>query len=178
MRPTGDRMRRAFNALELYIEAKYGIPVIIKDVRDPFTGDLDGAEIHVDYANDIEQAVFILGHLFGHTVQWNLSEDARLIGYRTQENPSEEKLAELERYEQEACRYSLQLFHDAGIHDLDQWLADFAACDFAYLRHFYRTGERRPFFDFWRDRQPLLIPMAVPEFHPASWVSRCEGIVV
>ena len=29
---------------------------------------------------DIEDAVFILIHLFGHTVQWNVSERARQIG--------------------------------------------------------------------------------------------------
>src|SRR5678816_1996427 len=108
MRPTDDRLREVFNIVEPYIETRYGVPVIIKDVPDPFTGDLDGSEIHVDYANDIESAVFIIAHLFGHTVQWNLSEYARRIGTEAQQNPTDEKLAELEIYEREACRYSLQ----------------------------------------------------------------------
>jgi hypothetical protein len=178
MRPTDERFREVFNAVEPHIERRYGIPVIIKDVPDPFTGDLDGAEIHVDYANDLENAVFIIAHLFGHTVQWNLSEYARKIGYEVQNNPTEEKLDELERYEREACRYSLQLFHDAGVRDLDQWVADFAACDFAYLRHFYKTGEKPAFRSFWKDGQPLLEPLLIPEFHPARWISRWQGIVV
>jgi len=178
MRPTDERFREVFNTLEPYIERRYGIPVIIKDVPDPFTGDLDGAEIHVDYANDIENAVFIIAHLFGHTVQWNLSEYARRIGYEIPKSPSDEKLDELEVYEREACRYSLQLFHDAGVKDLDQWVADFAACDFAYLRHFYKTGEKLPFRSLWKDGQPLLQPLPIPEFHPQRWISRWEGIVV
>src|SRR5262245_11382446 len=133
MRPTDDRLREVFDTLEPYIEERYGVPVVIGDVPDPFTGDLDGSEIHIDYANDLEAAVFIIAHLFGHTVQWNLSEYARRIGYEVQQNPSEEKLAELEAYEREACRYSLQLFHDAGVFDMDQWMANYAVCDFAFL---------------------------------------------
>jgi len=178
MRPSDERLREVFNTLEPYIEERYGVPVIIKDVPDPFTGDLDGSEIHVDYDNDVEAAVFIIAHLFGHTVQWNLSEYARRIGYEVQQNPSEEKLAELEAYEREACRYSLQLFHDAGVRDLDQWIADFAACDFAYLRHFYKTGEKRAFRTFWKEGQLLLEPQAIPEFCPTRWFARWQGIVV
>jgi hypothetical protein len=167
-----------FDTLEPYIERRYGVPVIIKDVPDPFTGDLDGSEIHVDYANDLESAVFVIAHLFGHTIQWNLSEYARRIGYEAQQNPSDQRLAELESYEREACRYSLQLFHDAGVRDLDQWVADFAVCDFAYLKHFYKTGEKRAFRSFWKDGQPLLEPLPIPEFQPTRWVARSLGIVV
>jgi hypothetical protein len=178
LKPTDQRLREVFNTLERYIEERYGIAVIIKDVPEPFTGDLDGCEIHVDYANDVETAVFIIAHLFGHTVQWNLSEYARKIGYEVQQNPSEEKLNELEGYEREACRYSLRLFHDAGVHDLDQWVADFAACDFAYLRYFYKTGRKKPFRSFWRDGQPPLEPLPIPDFSPTHWISRWQGIVV
>jgi hypothetical protein len=178
MRPTDDRLREVFDTLEPYIEERYGIPVIINDVPDPFSGDLDGSEIHVDYDIDIENAVFIIAHLFGHTVQWNLSEYNRRIGSEAQQNPSDEKLAELQAYEREACRYSLQLFHDAGVYDLDQWVADFSACDFAYLRHFYKTGEKRPFRSFWEEGEPLFEPLAIPEFRPMRWITRWQGIVV
>ncbi|HEX4998674.1 MAG TPA: hypothetical protein VFY29_10625 [Terriglobia bacterium] len=176
--PSEERLREVFNTLEPYIETRYGVPVIIKDVPDPFTGDLDGSEIHVDYANDIENAVFIIAHLFGHTVQWNLSEYARRIGSEAQQNPSDERLQALEAYEREACRYSLQLFHDAGIFDLDQWVSDFAVCDFAYLRHFYKTGAKRPFRSFWKSGQGLLLPLAIPDFQPTRWITRYQGTVV
>lgn len=172
------RMRTVFNVLEQHVETKYGIPIRITDVPNPFTGDLDGAEIHVDYAEDIESALFIIAHLFGHTVQWNTSADARDIGYRTFKNPPEELIARLHRYELEACQYSMQLFHLAGVKDMDQWLSDYSACDFAYLMHFYRTEEKRPFRSFWKEGSPLLTPKPIPDFRPKKWVSRWEGIVV
>ncbi len=171
-------MRQVFNILEPHVENKYGIPVRIRDVPDPFTGDLDGAEIHIDYDDDIEGALFIIAHLFGHTVQWNTSPDARDIGYKTFTHPPPEVLQKLQDYEIEACSYSLQLFHEAGVHDLDQWVSDYAACDWAYLKHFYLTGEKLPFKSFWKDNSPLLSPKPIPDFRPHKWVSRWQGIVV
>lgn len=176
--PNESRLYQVFNHLERYIEQRYRIPVIITDVPHPFTGDLDGANIHVDYDEDVENALFILAHLFGHTVQWCLSESARQIGQMAITNPTEEVLQQLHDYELEACRYSLQLFHDAGVRDLDQWLSDFAACDFRYLEHFYRTGEKREFRSFWQDGQPLLEPLTIPPFQPQQWKSRWSGVVV
>lgn len=172
------RFQQVFNQVEQYVERRFGVPVVISDVTNPFTGDLDGAEIRIDHDLTLEEATFILVHLFGHTVQWNQSEEARDIGTRTQANPTEELMAALHAYETDACRYSLQLFHEAGVADLDQWLADYAACDFAYLRHFYKTGEKRPFFSFWRDGNPRLTPLAIPEFQPTRWMSRWQGVVV
>ena len=91
---------------------------------------------------------------------------------------TEPQLVELTAYEQQACQYSLQLLHEAGIRDLDQWIADFAACDCAYLMHLYRTGEKREFRSFWKDDAPLVAPIPIPEFHPTRWISRYEGTVV
>jgi hypothetical protein len=176
--PDEARLRQVFNRLEAYLERRYGIPVVVTDVVEPFTGDLDGAEIQLDYDQDAEAALFTLVHLFGHTVQWNLSARAREIGGEVQQNPSPELLAELEAYEEEACRYSLQLLHEAGIHDLDAWLADFARCDFGYLRHFYATGEKQPLRSFWRCGTPPLAPLAIPDFRPTRWTSRWAGTVV
>jgi hypothetical protein len=176
--PSEERFREVFNRVEKFLEDRYGIPVVISEVQHPFTGDLDGAEIQVDHGVSIEDAVFIMAHLFGHTVQWNLSEKAREIGYAVPKDPTPEVLREIETYELEACRYSLQLFHEAGVRDFDQWLSDFAACDYAYLEHFYRTGEKLPFRSFWRDGRPLLTPIKIPAFHPTKWVSRWRGIVV
>ena len=176
--PDDARLRQAFNTLEAYVERTYGVPIRISDVPNPFTGDLDGAEIQVDYAEDIESALFIIAHLFGHTVQWNTDEAAREIGYKLYPNADEAMMRRLHAYEYEACRYSMQLFHEAGIGDLDQWLSDYSACDFAYLAHFYRTGEKPPFKTFWKDGAPLLEPKPIPPFEPTKWVSRWEGIVV
>ena len=178
MKPDPDHLRDVFNRLERMIEDRWEIPVHIQDVPNPFTGDLDGEQIMVDYDLEIEDAVFILIHLFGHTVQWNLSAASRAIGFARPGTWTPEQLAEVAAYEREACGYSLQLLHDAGVFDLDQWLANFAACDAAYLMHFYKTGEKRPFRSFWRDNTPVLKAQAIPEFRPTQWLSRYQGTVV
>jgi hypothetical protein len=171
------RFAEVFGIVEPLIERRWGIPVSVRDVPHPFTGDLDGAEIHLDYDLEAEDALFILVHLFGHTVQWNTSEDARAIGRHT--GPWDDAtLARLRAYETDACRLSMQLFHDAGITDLDQWLSDFAACDYAYLDHFYRTGEKLPFRSFWHSGNPLLAPLPIPDFSPQKWHTRIDGIVI
>ena len=176
--PDEPRMLEVFNLLEREIEDRWGIPVVLSDVPHPFTGDLDGAEIAIDFENEIEDALFILIHLFGHTVQWNTDPAAREIDRAVEEDPSDQRLADLERYEVEACRYSLQLLHDAGVHDFDGWLADFSRCDFAYLRHFYKTGQKLPFRGFWKRGTPTMEPLAIPSFQPTKWKTRSEGIVV
>lgn len=177
-RPSNSRLRDAFDALERHIEDHYGIPVRIADVRDPFTGDLDGAEIEIDHDQSIEDALFVLVHLFGHTVQWNVCAEARAIGEAQLMQPDADQLVRIRAYEEEACAYSLQLLHDAGFRDMDQWLSDFAACDYAYLEHFYRTGEKGAFRSFWRDGMPLVRPLAIPAFQPARWRSRWDGTVL
>lgn len=177
--PDDDRCREAFNRVEALIERRYGVPVIIADVADPFTGDLDGAEIKIDHDLPAEEALFILVHLFGHTVQWNLSERGRTLGVQQPDpNLSAARMAELYQYEREAAELSLTLFHDAGIFDFDQWLADFFHCDWAYLVHFYKTAEKLPFKSFWQVGTALLTPAAIPEFTPARWRARWDGVVV
>ena len=160
------------------IEDRWGIPVHIQDVPNPFTGDLDGEQIMVDYDVDIEDAVFILIHLFGHTVQWNASAESRRVALLQPTTWTDDQLQAAMDYEQEAARYSLQLVHEAGFDDLDQWISDFAACDAAYLRHFYRTGEKQAFRSFWQDGTPLVLPLAIPDFQPTRWLSRYQGTVV
>jgi len=44
--------------------------------------------------------------------------------------------------------------------------------------HFYRTGEKPPFRDFWMDGTDLLTPLAIPEFRPERWVARWGGVVI
>ena len=61
--------------------------------------------------------------------------------------------------------------------DLDQWVSDFAACDCAYLMHFYTTGEKREFRSFWKDGAPLVPPQSIPEFQPTKWISRWGTVV-
>ena len=164
--------------VEQHIEKVYGVHVVTRDVPDPLTGDLNGAEIHIDYAVTAEQRLFLLLHLFGHTVQWNVSPGAFEMG-RPQAPPvGEDCLPALLNYEREAARYALGLLHEIGITDADQWLADYSACDAAYLRHYYVTGEKREFLSFWRDGASRIQAQAVPSFTPTSRSFRGDGVVI
>lgn len=180
MSPDKDRLAAVLGALKAHIEGRYGIAVRFTDVPPPFVGDLDGAEIRLKPSDDLALAVFSLAHLFGHTVQWNTDEEARRIGLdgAAAGRASEAEVALLRRYEQEASRYSLQLLHEADVHDLDQWFSDVAACDLDYLAHFYRTGERRDPREFWQAGRPLLAPLQVPPFVPTRSKFRWDGIVI
>jgi len=160
------------------IEEVYGIRVITRDIPDPLTGDLNGAEIHIDYAVTPEQRLFLLAHLFGHTVQWNVIPGAFELGQPRTPPVSEDLLPSLLEYERESACYALGLLHETGITEADQWLADYAACDASYLRHFYRTGEKREFLSFWQDGAGRIEPRIAPKFLPAMRSFRADGIVI
>jgi hypothetical protein len=164
--------------VEEHIEKAYGIRVVTRDVPDPLTGDLNGAEIHIDDAVTPEQRLFLLAHLFGHTVQWNVNPEAFELG-RPQSPPvSEDCLPVLMDYEREAARYALGLLHEVGITDIDQWFADYAACDAAYLHHYYVTAEKLEFLMFWREGTARLQAQLIPPFTPTSRSFRSDGVVI
>jgi hypothetical protein len=167
------------DVLKAHIESRYGVTVKFVDVPPPFIGDLDGVEIHVDPDIDSELALFNLTHLFGHTVQWNTVEDAKDIGSDfVPGQVTEEDLAEVNAYEAEASRYALQLLCEVGAEDLTGWLSDISAGDNGYLVHFYKTGEKRDFLEFWRPGCPALSPLPIPPFTPKRAKFRWDGVVV
>jgi hypothetical protein len=158
---------------ERHIERRYGIDVRIGDVLDPNTGDFNGLEIQLDYAQSLESALFVLIHLFGHTVQWCISDEYRRIGLDVSLPKPESEMPRIFEYERDAARYSLQLLHDVGIDDLDRWVSDWFHADWKYLSHFYRTGERLDFASLIAPGAgELLTPLSIPEFTPTKWVSR------
>jgi hypothetical protein len=163
--------------VEEHLRIRYGIPVVTRDIPDPLTGDLDGSEIHIDYAVTPEQRFFLLAHLFGHTVQWNVDPDAFSIG-KQQPPVSEEFLPPMMEYERSAARYGLQMLHEIGITDTDQWFSDYTACDRAYLLYFYRTGRKGEFQSFWQDGTPLVEPQWIPPFVPFRRTFRMDGVVI
>ncbi len=166
-------LKKAYDLVERRIENRYAIPVSIADVLDPNTGDFDGLRIQVDYDQDLDSALFVLVHLFGHTVQWNISAEYRELGHDLSTGKGEEQLKKIYDYEKNATRYSLQLMHEVGIKDLDQWVSDWWEADWKYLAHYYRTGVK---LDFRKLLEPgkggLLTPLAIPEFKPQKWISR------
>src|SRR5208282_6223256 len=107
--------------VQKYLENVYGIRVVTRDIPDPLTGDLDGSEIHIDYAVTPEQRLFLLAHLFGHTVQWNVDPGAFELGRQYRPPVDERLFAEITAYEMEAASYGLSLLHEIGICDIDAW---------------------------------------------------------
>src|ERR1700678_727794 len=152
--------------VQKHIERAYGVRVITRDIPDPLTGDLNGAEIHIDCAVTPEQRLFLLAHLFGHTVQWNIDPAAFELGRPRNPPVGADCLPALMDYEREAARYALGLLHEVGTTETDQWFADYAACDAAYLRYYYVTAEKRDFLSFWQDDMPPIQPRLVPQFSP------------
>jgi hypothetical protein len=165
--------QEAYNRLELLIEKKYGLDVSISDVIDPNTGDFDGMRIMLDYTLDLELAVFVLLHLFGHTVQWNVSDELRELGTELKPGIDAATLQKIYEYEKDATRYSIALLHEAGLQDLCQWASDWWHADWLYLKHFYLTGEKLDARALFKaGESELLTPLAVPPFKVQKWVSR------
>ena len=166
------------NRVQDRLEQRYRIRVITRDIPDPLTGDLDGSEIHIDYAVTPEQRLFLLAHLFGHTVQWNTDPAAFEIGRRYRPPVDENLIPAIIAYESEAACYGLAVLHEISITGMDAWFSDYTACDQAYLLHFYRTGEKGDFRVFWRENAPLVQPKPIPLFTPKRRVFRLDGIVI
>jgi hypothetical protein len=164
--------------IEEHLLRAYSVRIVTRDIQDPLTGDLDGSEIDIDYLVGPDLRLFLLAHLFGHTVQWNVNPRAFEIGGVHEPPVDEALLPEILAYEHEAACYGLALFHEVGITDCDQWLSDFTACDLAYLLHYYRTGEKLNSLSFWCDGAPLIQPMPIPKFTPRKRIFRRDGIVI
>jgi hypothetical protein len=164
--------------VEHLLKDRYGIAVITRDIPDPLTGDLDGLEIHIDYSVTPEQRLFLLAHLFGHTVQWNVDPGSFELGRQYKPPVAEELFPAIFAYEHEAARYGLFLLHQAGIANVDEWFSKYSACDQAYLVDFYRTGEKHDFQSFWPKTVALLDPKPVPSVTPTRRTFRMDGIVI
>jgi hypothetical protein len=159
--------RRARDRVE-----SYGVRVYIGDVLDPNTGTFDGAEIGIDYANDLEMSLFVLVHLFGHTVQWNTVREYRTIDSRVRPGAAPEVIEEAHTYERNASRLGLTLLHQAGVHHRDAWLSDWCGSDWKYLSTYYATGKLPDWHACRGSGHPALDPLAIPEFAPRRIYSR------
>lgn len=160
------------------IEQVYRVKVVTRDIPDPLTGDLDGQEIDIDQEVTAEQRLFLLAHLFGHTVQWNVDPGAFEIGRQYLPPVDEQLFPKIIEYELEAARYGLELCHEAGVNGIEEWFSAYTACDQKYLLHFYRTGEKGDFARFWSDAAPLVPPKVIPPFTPTRRAFRMDGIVI
>lgn len=164
--------------VEAHLVRRYEIEVVTGAVGGNFIGDLDGAEIRIDPACGPEQRLFLLGHLFGHTVQWNTDASAFRLGQPQAPPVDEDLLPALLAYEREAAAYGLALLVEAGAGPVVPWYSDYSACDLEYLMHYYRTGEKGEFGSFWRPGRPPLALKPIPAFRPARRVFRATGVII
>src|SRR5205823_1917025 len=151
--------REANEKLKAHVESKYHLDVIKCDVLDPNTGDLDGKRILVDHLLNDELSLFILVHLFGHSVQWNTNPEWRELGHAEKV----ENLEKVREYEQQATRFGIQALHEIGITDLDQWVSDCWLADWKFLQEFYRSS-RKVIYPAEPNSCEPLAPLPIPAF--------------
>ncbi|HLH56543.1 MAG TPA: hypothetical protein VKY92_23360, partial [Verrucomicrobiae bacterium] len=115
--------RTVFHRLAEHIQRVYSLQINVGPVTGSYTGQFDGREIWVDLDKDPEEAVFILVHLFGHTVQWNLDENLRRLGL-SDVGVNMEDIPRIYQYERQASRLGLALMEETGEFQLARWLSD------------------------------------------------------
>src|SRR5262245_33089278 len=96
--------------VELYLHDTAGIRMATRAVPAHLIADLDASEIHIDNRATAEQRLFLLGHLFGHTVQWNTDPEAFELGRIRTPPVGESLLPAIMAYEREAACYALGLY--------------------------------------------------------------------
>jgi hypothetical protein len=120
---------------------RYGFAIELRRLEAPKTGIFNGLTITLDPAVDLETRCFILIHLFGHSVQWVAPSLASSLAELKHTDDHARFMQALHDYEFAAAGYGMQLLHEAGVTDLDQWMSDFVETDWRYVEHYYRTGQ-------------------------------------
>jgi hypothetical protein len=141
---------------------KRGFALEYRDLDPPRTGIFDGLRIVIDPDVEFEMQCFILLHLFGHSVQWVAPSLEHKLGPLQNTADKEQFMQVLHAYELEAALYGLQLLHEAGVRDLDQWYSDFVETDWRYVDRYYREGSIPPWEECVVRNFPLIRPAAIP----------------
>ncbi len=141
---------------------KHGFVIEYRDLEPPRTGIFDGLRIVLDPDVGFEMQCFILLHLFGHSVQWTApSWEHKLDELQfVQDRPRFMQV--LAEYEAGAAHFALQLMHEAGVRDLDQWFSDFAETDRRYVERYYQTDQIPPWEECVANGCQRVIPWEIP----------------
>lgn len=142
---------------------KQGFVLEYRDLEPPRTGIFDGLRIAVDPDVDFEMQCFILLHLFGHSVQWVAPAIEHELDDLRHTTDKERFLAVLRDYEFKAAQFGLQLLHQTGIRDLNQWYSDFVETDWRYVDHFYRHQQIPAWNTCIAHGTAVISPAAIPE---------------
>jgi hypothetical protein len=143
---------------------KYGFTIEYRDLEAPRTGTFDGLTISLDPDIDFEMQCFILLHLFGHSVQWVATAQQLETNLDDLQHTQDRErfMSVLRGYEFEAARFGLQLLHEAGLNELDQWYADFVETDWRYVKRYYETGAIPPWHECVASCCEKIEPKAIP----------------
>jgi hypothetical protein len=159
-----------------------GLQVQYTHNLDPFfKGDLDGKRIFIGYHLGVEEKLFNLLHLAGHSVQWNVDELLRNLGSELYLHPGKKLLKQLQTYEWQANCYGLTILHNAGVFTLDKWLAKKYVTDMLYLTNFYITGKKLKKITKLAKEYPFkreLKAIPIPEFTPVAHHRTRNGLVI
>jgi len=165
------QLKECFRAVRAGVE-NYGLKVYIAYVLDPNPVPSDGTETGIDYANDLEMSLCVLVHLFGHTVQWNTVPEYRNFESKVKPGSAPDLIEQARVYELNASRLGLQLLHELGVRDRDQWLSNWCLGDWTYLSTYYRTAKLPAWSDCIVHDAPLIEPLAIPSFEPQRFYPR------
>jgi hypothetical protein len=141
---------------------KRGFAIEYRDLEPPRTGIFDGLRIVIDPDVGFEMQCFVLLHLFGHSVQWVApSLDAQLHALQ-HTSDRRQFMRVLHDYEFQAAQFGLQLLHEVGVTDLDQWYSDFVETDWRYVERYYETEQIPPWQECVVNGCALIEPAEIP----------------
>jgi hypothetical protein len=141
---------------------KYGFAIEYRDLEPPRTGIFDGLRIVLDPDVGFEMQCFILLHLFGHSVQWTAPSWAHKLDELQNVKDRTRFMQVLKEYEAGAAHFGLQLMHEAGLRELDQWFSDFAETDRRYVERYYETDRIPPWDESVASGCKLVEPWEIP----------------
>jgi hypothetical protein len=141
---------------------KYGFAIEYRDLEPPRTGIFDGLRIVVDPDVGFEMQCFLLLHLFGHSVQWIAPSLEHKLGDLQNTTDKPKFMQVLHDYELEAAGFGLQLMHERGVTQLDQWYSDFVATDWRYVERYYELDRLPPWEECVVTGGPMIQPAPLP----------------
>jgi hypothetical protein len=142
---------------------KHGFAIEYRDLEPPRTGIFDGLRIVIDPDVGFEMQCFLLLHLFGHSVQWVAPSLEQKLTDLQHTQDRARFMHVLHDYEFEAAGFGMQLIHDVGVVQLDQWYSDFVETDWRYVERYYQTGRIPSWDECVVSNCSLIQPTPIPE---------------
>ena len=144
---------------------KHGFVLEYRDLELPRTGIFDGLRIVIDPDVGFEMQGFLLLHLFGHSVQWVAPSLEHKLD-ALQNTPDRSRFMQaLHEYEFDAAGFGMQLLHEAGVTELDQWYSDFVETDWRYVERYYQEDRIPDWKTCVASGCALIEPTPIPPLH-------------